>query len=318
MKVMVLGTGGLIGDAIAQGLMAADLPTLCVSRSARGPAGFNTVAGDRRDPHLIADLVGRFDITCIIDVIAYTEAGSLPLFETLAPRLERYVLISSCDVYRNYGRLHRLDRGAPDIGPLNESAPPRAGRYPYRGATMRALDDPDAWMDHYDKLPLEDAVRAGFDKWTILRLPMVYGPGDRQHRFRWIIQPLRAGIDELRVPTNWLNWVSTYGFSENIGAVVAAAACHPATIKRTFNVTDYSPVSHRQWIERFSSRIGWTGNIRADDDPQSPFAQRLASLDLTVPLALDGSALRAIIHGIPAVDLDTALDATIESESLLV
>lgn len=316
MTVMVLGTGGLIGDAIAQGLMAADVPTLCVSRNARGPAGIKTVAGDRHDPHLVARLVQRFDITCIIDVIAYTEAGSLTLFETFAPGLERYVLISSCDVYRNYGRLHRLDQGAPDIGPLNENAPLRAGRYPYRGATMRAPDDPDAWMDHYDKLPLEDAVRASFDKWTILRLPMVYGPGDRQHRFRWIIQPLRAGIDELPVPTNWLNWVSTYGFSLNIGAAVASAACHPATINRTFNVADYSPVSHRQWIERFSSRIGWTGNIRADDDSQSPFARRLASLDLTVPLSLDGSALRSIIPGIPVVDLDTALDATIESESL--
>jgi nucleoside-diphosphate-sugar epimerase len=316
MTVMVLGTGGLIGDAIAQGLMAADVPTLCVSRNSRGPAGIKTVAGDRRDPQLIASLVAHFEITCIIDVIAYTEAGSLPLFGTLAPCLERYVLISSCDVYQNYGRLHRLDPSAADIGLLDENAPLRASRYPYRGAIMRAPNDPDAWMDHYDKLPLENAVRASFDKWTILRLPMVYGPGDRQHRFRWIIQPLRAGIDELRVPANWLNWVSTYGFSMNIGAAVASAACHPATIKRTFNVTDCSPMSHRQWIERFSSRIGWTGNIRADDDPQSPFAQRLASLDLTVPLALDGSALRSIIPGIPVVDLDTALDATIESETL--
>lgn len=318
MTVMVLGTGGLIGDAIARGLMAADVPTLCASRNARGPDGIKAVAGDRRDPRLIASLVEHFDINCIVDVIAYTEAESLQLFETLAPRLERYVLISSCDVYRNYGRLHRIDSGAPDMGLLDENAPLRVGRYPYRRATIRAPDEPDAWMDHYDKLPLEDAVRACFDKWTILRLPMVYGPGDPQHRFRWIIQPLRTGIDELRVPTNWLNWVSTYGFSQNVGAQIAAAACHPATIKRTFNVTDYSPVSHHEWIERFSSRIGWAGNIRADDDPQSAFAHRLASLDLSVPLTLDGSALRAIIHGTSAVDLDTALDATIESESLFV
>ncbi len=64
-----------------------------------------------------------------------------------------------------------------------EDAPLRDRRYPYRGEVPRATDDPERWLDDYDKILVEQAVMGELSlPGTVLRLPMVYGPGDLQHR----------------------------------------------------------------------------------------------------------------------------------------
>src|SRR5262249_62147576 len=95
----------------------------------------------------------------------------------------RVVAISSQDVYRAYGRLIGTEPGPPDPVPLTEDAPLRERLYPYRGAAPRPANDPRRWADDYDKIPVE---RAGLGEpalpGTLLRLPMVYGSRDGQHR----------------------------------------------------------------------------------------------------------------------------------------
>jgi hypothetical protein len=80
----------------------------------------------------------------------------------------RAVVISSCDVYLAYGRLQRLESGAPDTVPLTEASALRESRYPYRARAAAPLDDDD--KDEYDKILVEETLRAQQDlPVTILR-----------------------------------------------------------------------------------------------------------------------------------------------------
>ncbi|MEO0982257.1 MAG: NAD-dependent epimerase/dehydratase family protein [Pseudomonadota bacterium] len=316
MRVMILGCGGAIGRAAADALTAAGIEPVGVRR--RGEAGGfpgRVLAADRDDPAAIARLCEAERIETVIDMVAMSEASTTPLFDPLAGRIERYVLISSCDVYRNYGLLHRSETGEALAAPACEDSPLRSNRYPYRAETPRAADDPARWMDDYDKIPVEDAARAqaGFE-WTILRLPMVYGPGDRQRRFRWLAEPILAGADEIAAPAAWLDWRTSYGFVGDVGAAIACAATDPRAFGEAFNLGDAAHVDHRAWIARFADAAGWRGAVRDDPAPGSPLAAAASALDLAVPLLVSTDKIRTELGFVEPVSLADRIARTIADE----
>ena len=143
MTTLILGGSGPIGTAIGETLRAVDTPYLSVSRTA---LGLSSVAADRTDTAHIQRLISDHDITTIIDVIAYTEADTLPLLATIDGKVERYVMLSSADVYRNYGLLNKTETGTPSTH-LTEDAPLRTRLYPYKQSQPRADTDPkNGWM----------------------------------------------------------------------------------------------------------------------------------------------------------------------------
>jgi hypothetical protein len=143
----------------------------------------------------------------LIDLLAYTVADTNPLCRALDGEVERWVMASSCDVYRNYEGLHRKADPAPIVGSLAEDSPLRTTRYPYRSDRLRPADAPDAWMVDYDKIPLEEALLARPSLGgVVMRLPMVFGPGDRQRRFRWLLRPMLAHAPNLMVDPAWAAW----------------------------------------------------------------------------------------------------------------
>jgi len=308
MRVALIGGGGAIGRATTAALTVhgADVVTLTRSGATRI---------DRRDAQSVSALLRAERFDCVIDCIAYTAADTAPLLAALDGLVARYVQLSSCDVYRNYALLHRLESGAPDVGLLGEDAPLRTRRYPYRQDTPRAADDPERWMDDYEKIEVESAAQQlSRTAWTILRLPMVFGPGDKQRRFGWMMGPMRAGAAAIAAPAEWLDWVTTYGHVENVGAAIAHAALHPEAARAIFNVTDFAPKSHRWWIARIGAVMGWRGGINVLSDPAHPFVKRLAGLDLSVPFMASSAALQRLGYA-PPITIDEALARTAADEA---
>lgn len=314
MKVLVLGGTGFIGRPLTKRL-AAEHEVVVLHRGGRDlPDGVAGVIADRADPSAVRVAIRKTRASIVIDLLAMTQADTLPLFEALAGEIERYVLISSADVYRNYSGLHRKASPDPTPAPLAEDSPLREIPFPYRLAEPRAVGDPLKGPDDYDKIPLEQAIahQAGFD-WTVLRLPMVYGPGDRQRRFAWLIRPMGAKAMRIVAPAAWLDWRSSYGFVEDVAGAIALAATHPAARDRTFNVGPASMASHREWAARFAAALGWTGEIVEGDTP-GPTGAALAALDLRYPLATDTSRIRAELGYEEAVAPGEALRLTIVEE----
>jgi len=280
MRIALLGGAGFIGPHVAAALSAGGHEAVQLSRR---------TGVDRNDAARLRAAVDRCD--ALIDMIAYEPISTRRVLDTLRDWRGRYVLASSADVYRNYGGLQKLEDAAPVLAPLAEDAPLRASRFPYRQQTPRAADDPKAWHDTYDKIPVEEAVRAARADAAIARLPMVYGPGDRNARFAWITRPMRAGED-IAAPAAWLDWRTSYGHVADVGAAIALIATHEGAAGETYNVGPETAPTHRDWIARFAALTAWAGTVRAAED--GPFAAALAGLDLRFPLALDTRKLRAL------------------------
>jgi nucleoside-diphosphate-sugar epimerase len=309
MTVLVLGASGFIGPHVLAALAAAGTDVIGASRRGGGPHG---VALDRRDPKAVRRLVRDRRVDAVVDLLAFTEADTLPLLAALDGEVGRFVMASSCDVYRNYEGLHRKAASEPITGALDEASPLRTLRYPYRAEPRRPADAPDAWMDDYDKIPLEAALlaRPGLGG-VVLRLPMVFGPGDRQRRFRWMLRPMLKGEPRLVADPAWLRWRTTYGYVADVAHALATAATHPVTAGPIFNIGRADVTDHRDWIERFGAALDWTGEVaEARAGPDSP----IAALDLRYTLNIDTSAFRAACDWREPTDFEDALMRTADDE----
>ena len=250
------------------------------------------------------------DIDVIVDVIPMTLPTTEPLLAGIDGIVEQYIMLSSCDVYANYDLLQRRVSGTEYTDPVGEQSALRSTQFPYRDAESRKADDADRYLDDYDKIPIEKAVQQLSCDWTVLRLPMVFGPGDKQHRFHWAIAPMLNGEAKLVIPADWGRWTSTYGYIENVGTAIALAIGHPGARQQIFNVAEEQPVSQLEWAVKFARNLAWDGVIETTDAPTHPLARRLSHLNLKVPLKIDGARIRHELGYVDVVDEATALTRT--------
>jgi nucleoside-diphosphate-sugar epimerase len=182
MRLLILGSTGFIGREIAKLALEQGHFVVGISRTTATPndEGVEQHVADRTPPDRMVDIARTLRIDTVVDGAAYTLANSSALIAALDGLVAHYCLLSSGDVYLNYGIINRREAGTPTEGWLTEASPLRTSVYPYRTGERRGADDPLRWMDDYDKIPIEACARAMTrTPWTILRLPMVYGPGDR-------------------------------------------------------------------------------------------------------------------------------------------
>ena len=320
MKVMVLGATGFTGRPLVRWLADAGHQVVAVSRKsedAQAAPGVTPQALDRSDPAAIAQAVDRHRADTVIDLLAMTLAATRPLIEALAGRVGRYVVASSGDVYRQYGAIHRLE---PIDGPsqlLDEDAPLRTRLHPYRATPPRRADDPQAWMDDYDKIPIERALAGRPDlPAVVVRLPMIYGPGDRQRRFAWAIKPMLAKAPAIEVDAQWAAWRTSYGFVDDVAAGLGLAATHPAAVGRTYNVGPLEAWDHAHWARRFAALLGWTGELRPvpRELVSEPARSHLDGLDLAYPMVTDTRRIRAELGYREVTDPEDALRRTVDDE----
>lgn len=309
MNVLILGAGGFIGTSVAGALRNQNVQPISAARTPKrgdsNPAE-RWVKLDRRDVTDVIDTVRRARIDTVIDMIAFSASELIPLLPALRGNIGRYVLISSCDVYQHYGLLQGMEKAPVTMAPLTESAPLRTRLFPYRRARSRATTDRDHWMDDYEKIAVEAALRLSGLPYTILRLPMVFGPNDAQRRFEWILSPMKKDAD-IKAPMDWLDWVTSYDHVVNVASAIALASLHSRANNETYNVSTFNEVAHSVWLERCRTITGWRGSMIADRSPQNPIAKATAALDLKVPLRLSDAKLRTQLEFRPAIDETEAL-----------
>ena len=185
MRVLVIGGTDFIGPPTLRRLSEAGHDLLVFHRGNTSvpdsSSAVKVLHGDRKN---LADFRGDFAAfapNVVLDMIPHTEQDGRQLINVFEGVTERLVAVSSADVYRAYDRLWNKDVGEPDPTPLTEQSPLRDRLYPYR---TEATEE-DEFEYHYDKTLMEKAVISEPDALpaTVLRLPMVHGPNDFQHRF---------------------------------------------------------------------------------------------------------------------------------------
>jgi len=184
----------------------------------------------------------------------------------------RVVALSSCDVYRACGVLHGSEPGPLDPLPLTEQSPLRTVPQTYPPDRVRALQQVFGWLDEdYDKIAVERAILGDRElPGTVLRLPMVYGPGDPLHRQFPIVKRMDDRRPAMLFEERRAAWRSPRGYVENVAAAIVLAAMSDRAAGCTYNVVESESFSELAWARQLAAATGWRGRflvLRAEDTP---------------------------------------------------
>jgi nucleoside-diphosphate-sugar epimerase len=119
------------------------------------------------------------------------------------------------------------------------------------------------WLDdEYDKIPVEREILADARlPGTVLRLPMVYGPGDRLRRLMPIVKRIADGRRVILFEEKFARWRAPRGYVENVAAAIASAATNDRAAGRIYNVAEPENLSELEVAQRVAAVAGWTGEF---------------------------------------------------------
>jgi nucleoside-diphosphate-sugar epimerase len=270
--------------------------------------------GDRHDLPAHAEAIRQFAPEVVLDMCAMTQADAQAILAVISGVARRLVVASSADVYRAYGVLTGQDSGTVQLVPIHEDAELRTKLYPYRANPPRPANDPQAWMDQYDKILVERAVMNHPDiAGTVLRLPMMYGPGDGQHRWYQDIKRMDDGRNAILVGESHATWRTCLGYVENCALAITLAVTDDRTAGRVYNVADRESPPMATWTRMIGEAAGWTGRVAVVPDDQLP--KHLASEGrLEQDLTLDTQRIRRELAFEERVPVEEALRRTVAWE----
>lgn len=309
MNIAIVGGTGFLGAAIARALVGQGANVVQIARGqmTQTPVtGAKFVAAERTDSTALAAIFAAHHIEAVIDVMTLTLASTKPLLEATARAGARYVMISAVDVYANYGGLARMENPAIISRPLREDDPVRKALFPYRTLpTKPAGIDPEI-LENYDKVPIEAAARANPS--LILRLPAIYGPGDRQGRFAWLSAALRAG-GPINIDARTADWAQSFVYIDDAAAAVARATLSGIT-GQTFNIATWRRRTMGEWAQHFAQITGSSAQvIPAPADAKALLFERAEMTDLAYPLVLDGGRFARQFGAVEQVEEAAAIGA---------
>lgn len=312
MRVLAIGATGFIGLHVVRQLVELGHQVAVVQRGVTQATLPNEVRCIRCDRDALSEARPEFERPApdaVLDVIPYTESQAQELMQAFAGLAGRVIAVSSADVYRNYDGFRGKSSAPPDPVPLAEDAPLREALYPYRGSDLSF-----AHRDEYEKILVERAVLSRADlPGTVLRLPAVYGPGDKQHRFEPHLRRMDDRRPHILIGHRQARWRWTRGYVRNVAAAVTLAVTDARASGRIFNVGEEPTPSEREWIGRIGKVVGWTGDVVSIADELLPMHLR-QPYDWRYDLATDTRRIRDELGYSEPIAQDEAIEATVEWE----
>ncbi len=317
MRVLIIGGTRFIGPYVVRGLIDHGCEVAVFHRGrtqADMPASVVHILGDRKELSAHADAFRNFAPQVALDMIPAVESDAESMLRTFKGIARRVVAISSQDVYQAYGKLIGIESGPVDAIPLTEDAPLRQRLYPYRGKQPREPEDPRRYLDDYDKILVERVVMGDPDlPGTILRLPMVYGPGDVQHRLFEFLKRMDDGRPAILLEQGYAKWRWTRGYVENIAAAIVLAVTDPGAAGQIYNVGETEAHATAEWVARIGRAAEWNGEVVLLPADRIP-AHLEPGIHTTHHLVTDSSRIRKDLGYRALVSQDEALKRTIAWE----
>lgn len=291
MRILLVAGAGFIGPPVARRLVGHDVAVLHTGEH-EPPLPDSVVHLHNKNvrPHIKSfpreAIDWRPDV--VIHFLLFNDEDARACVEAFAGVARRVVMLSSGDVYRAYGQLigrePAVDEGAAkhegatenarlhheNSALLNEESPLRTELYPYG----KAIASPWGTSLDYDKILAERVIASEPSlPATILRLPKVYGPGDRHSIFARWLEHLRAH-DTIPVGERQGRWRWTHGHVEDVAAAIALAAVDERATGRVYNVGEPAARTQRQRLEDVARAMKWPGRILDVADEELPAALR--------------------------------------------
>ncbi len=316
MRVVVIGGTGFIGHFLVPRLLNAGHDVAVLHRpesTTPVPDGTHSIRGDRRRLSDSAPALRAFMADVVVDLILSSGRQAAELMDVFRGYAGRVVAITSMDVYRATGVLHGLEHGPLEPLPLTEESPLRTKLQTYPPAQVRMLQQVFGWLDdEYDKIPVERTVLDDAQlPATVLRLPMIYGPGDRLHRLFPILKRMDDRRPVIVMPESVANWRSPRGYVENVAAAIALAAISERAAGRVYNVGEAESFSELEWARMIAAVVGWIGEFVLVPDHVAPPSLRVPG-NLQQHWVVDTARIRAELGYREPVAREEAIRRTVE------
>ena len=264
MRILLIGGNGFIGRFAVAALKRQGHALAVFHRGTTAvPAGVHEIRGDRNRLNASAQELKRFAPDVVIDLVISSAPQAEELMNIFRGVARRVVMLSSIDVYRAIGVSHGTESGPLQEVPLTEESDLRRCLHPYPPENMQLLRKTFAWVtDDYDKIPAERVVMNHRElSGTVLRLPMVYGPGDPLHRFYPVVKRITDGRRHIIFPETMAAWRSPRGYVENVAAAIALAATDERAAGRIYNVCEEPSFSELEWAQKIAAAMLWDGDF---------------------------------------------------------
>ena len=315
MRILLIGGCGFIGPFAVRELARLGHDVTVFHRGRTRVSGVQEIVGDRKQLPAYADALRALKPDVVIDLILSSGAQARDLMSVFRGAAGRIVALSSADVYRACGVLHRLEPGPLEPLPLTETSALRSKLQTYPPAQLKMVQQLYPWIDdEYDKIPVEreimgDPALPG----TVLRLPMVYGPRDPLHRFHGMLKRMDDRRPAILFEESLAAWRSPRGFVENVGAAIALAATSDRAARQIYNVAEAESFTELEWARMIARSIAWTGEFVVRPADQVPEHLRLPG-NAQQHWVVDSTKIRRDLGYVEPIARDEAMRRTIEWE----
>lgn len=261
MRILIVGGTKFIGYFVTRILLESGEHEIALFNRGNNPEdipdGVQIIVGDRNHITEYRDKFKVFAPDVVLNMIPFSEDDTQMFMDACKGIAQRVVGISSCDVYRAYDKLIGNDTGEPDPIPLREDSPLREELYPYRN-----YEGMDERYKTYDKILVERVIMADSEMpGTILRLPVVYGPRDYQHRLFSYLKRMDDNRPQIILEKDHAHWQMARGYAEDMAYAISLAVIKDEAAGQIYNVCEEKCFTELAWIELVGEAVGWSGEI---------------------------------------------------------
>ena len=257
MRVLVIGGTSFIGRYAVERIVRAGHEVTVFHRGKTDHLKLDAVRhifGERDDIMAHAEDLRAVRPDVVLDMIAHEAAHATTLLDVMKPVKPCFVVISSINIYAAFACLTKVETRAVSPTPLSEDA-----------ALRQVAISGD------DKRAVEDAYLGCSWGTTILRLPLVYGPGDPQHRLYDLARRLHDGRAHILIESKLSSLILPRDHVVNVAeAIVLAIEDVRSSNNRTFNVAEPKQCTERNWIESTAEAQGLTTQVVTRPNDQLP------------------------------------------------
>ncbi|NQW17759.1 MAG: NAD-dependent epimerase/dehydratase family protein [Chloroflexi bacterium] len=262
MNLLIIGGTGFFGPTVVQRALDAHHDVLVYHRATHDRER------DPDVPHLHGSTleVGQhiaaikdFAPDAVIDTSQFMAETTEAVIDTIVGLCERYILVSSADVYRAFGVVHGTEPGPLQAMPVNEDAELR---------TKKSFDS--VATEFEDNLYAERAA-LGQNRVpaTIVRAPAMFGAGDTHGRISFPMKRLQESGGMLVLPEEAAGFRHTHGYVDNVADALLLCAADRRDGNFVYNAGYPNGLSVMERFTLVAEAMGWDGEITSSPDLKS-------------------------------------------------